>query len=150
MTLEDIFIKEVKDDNNLTKEQKKEKIKALKKYKKERLHNPVRKEWLVYMKKAKKDLVKCIKKFQPWDYHYILEPLMQMLEMFYNTYIHKELLYQDTDIATSDYDKIISSLEKCHNIIAALNNDDLDFLEEHDLLIELFDTIKKNILFWWD
>ena len=144
----DLFISLVKENKDLTKEQKREKIKQLKKERKARLKDPVRKEWKKYMKKSKKELIKLAKEFTPWDYCFILDPLKKMIDMFYNTYKHKELLVQDTN--HSNYKETIESLERCHYLIEKLDSDDNDIMDEYDIIEELLETMKKHILMWWD
>ena len=144
----DLFISLVKEDKEMTKAEKKEKIKELKAERKARLHSPIRKEWLKYMKKSQKELIKLAKEFKPWDYCFILNPLEKMIDMFYNTYKHPELLVQDTN--HSNYKETIESLERCHNLIEKLDSDDYDIMEEYDIIKDLLETMKEHILMWWD
>ena len=145
--LDDLFISLIKENKEMTKEQKKEKIKEIKAERKERSRSSVIREWKKYIKKSKKELIKLTKEFQPWDYSFILNPLYKMIEIFYNTFKHTELLAQDT--RCDNYKETIESLEKCNNLIKDLDNSD-SIEKDYELIEEILGTMKEKIFLWWD
>lgn len=145
--LDDLFISLIKENKEMTKEQKKERIKEIKAERKARSRSLVIKEWKKYIKKSKKELIKLTKEFQPWDYSFILNPLYKMIEIFYNTFKHPELLAQDT--RCDNYKETIESLEKCNNLIKDLDNSD-SIEKDYELIKEILGTMKEKIFLWWD
>lgn len=100
-----------------------------------------------------KKLVKFAKSFKPWDYGFMEDVLFQMIKMMYEYHKNPDNVHYDINCEVNKYKDIISSLEKCVDLIEnKLENEEVSFDEEKENNVkkEIYETIKNNFMLWWD